>query len=396
MDFDIESVLKIQFFGFLELDLVGRSIIHPIQNPEKVDFLILNLIKLKLSCRGQIDENSTETPQDETSNDAEDQELVAYRNKIVTETLKNIVMHVVPTTRKAYVDDIVNGIRTLMTGDELAQVSAPLDLPDNVLRFVQKRYNNLLLEESYATTLQPSIIANATATTKSSTTGTSHVHVECDPSRLTSSGALPVKITVTMSPKNQQQQQQLDLSTCNVTAEVVETNVTVVKEIRKEMLTAVDDAIMTSTMSSETTSGRTASRTVNEEIMKVDEETLYIVEKRKQPTSDSSLSTSVSTHTTTTTNQLASSSATTGPNAAGSVSLVTGGTNPLTNNTGTQSAHFVEKEIRKNFELKSKEQVATNDHPTSSSSHIENRQHQQSQSKQLTSASGNFYDEFNK
>jgi hypothetical protein len=32
--FDIERVLKIQLFWILELDLVGCSIIHPIQNPE--------------------------------------------------------------------------------------------------------------------------------------------------------------------------------------------------------------------------------------------------------------------------------------------------------------------------------------------------------------------------
>lgn len=82
--------------------------------------------------------------------DQEDQEIAEYRNKIISETLKNIVMHVVPTTRKAYVDDIVNGIRSLMNPEDLARVASPLDLPENVLRFVHKRYNNLLLEEQYA------------------------------------------------------------------------------------------------------------------------------------------------------------------------------------------------------------------------------------------------------
>jgi hypothetical protein len=33
--FDIERGLNNHFFGFSELDMVGCSIIHPIQNPEK-------------------------------------------------------------------------------------------------------------------------------------------------------------------------------------------------------------------------------------------------------------------------------------------------------------------------------------------------------------------------
>ena len=134
----------------------------------------------------------------ERANNNEEQELLAYKQKIVNETLKNIVMHVVPTTRKAYVNDIVNGIRTLMTMDELSQVHAPVDLPENVLRFVQKRYNNLLLEESYATssTLQQPLSPpspSSTITTRA-TSSNPQVRVECDSiGALDANGVLPVK-----------------------------------------------------------------------------------------------------------------------------------------------------------------------------------------------------------
>jgi hypothetical protein len=307
---------------------------------------------------------------------------LAYRQKIVNETLKNIVMHIVPTTRKAYVDDIVNGIRTLMSGDELTKINAPVDLPENVLRFVQKRYNNLLLEESYANTVQPSITA------KASTTGTSQVHVECDQSMTGSTGVLPVKITVTMSPKQQKppQQEPTSMSENNLSNSLnnhdIETDVTVVKEIRKEMLSNGQDN--TPSMSN-----------MNEEIMKVDEETLYIVEKRKQPNSDSSLSSSApstSVSSTTTTNVL--------PSMSQSVS-----TNPITGPTTTQSTHFVEKEIRKNFELKPKETQEPTVVTVTTAPKAEQKQQQQQQPKQQQSNSShssnnsnstNFYDEFNK
>ena len=281
----------------------------------------------------------------ERANNNEEQELLAYKQKIVNETLKNIVMHVVPTTRKAYVNDIVNGIRTLMTMDELSQVHAPVDLPENVLRFVQKRYNNLLLEESYATssTLQQPLSPpspSSTITTRA-TSSNPQVRVECDSiGELDANGVLPVKITVTM---NSPLKQIVEKNATAVAAGGVEdshlttTELTVVKEIRKEMMPN----------SSEDTSALINS----DEIMKVEEETLYIVEKRKQPPSDESISALGAATPPLLTSSMSQSITTT----------VTGNLPTATITAPTsQSTHFVEKEIRKNFELKPKEFIDSN------------------------------------
>ncbi|RNA13964.1 hypothetical protein BpHYR1_031328 [Brachionus plicatilis] len=72
----------------------------------------------------------------------------------IDEVLRNIVMHLVPTTRKAYVDDIVDGIKSQLGEDELDAIESPLDLPRDLIRFVQKRYSNLLSENMQAEKLQ--------------------------------------------------------------------------------------------------------------------------------------------------------------------------------------------------------------------------------------------------
>jgi len=64
----------------------------------------------------------------------------------IDERLKNIVMHMIPTTRKAYVDDICEGIKSLLTGGDLEEIRSPIDLPNQVIKFVQKRYSSLLNE----------------------------------------------------------------------------------------------------------------------------------------------------------------------------------------------------------------------------------------------------------
>lgn len=64
----------------------------------------------------------------------------------IDERLKNIVMHMIPTTRKAYVDDICDGIKSLLSGPDLSQIRSPIDLPNRVIKFVQKRYSSLLNE----------------------------------------------------------------------------------------------------------------------------------------------------------------------------------------------------------------------------------------------------------
>lgn len=64
----------------------------------------------------------------------------------INETLRNIVMHLIPTTRKAYVDDIVDGIKCQLSIEELDCIESPLDLSRDLIRFIQKRYSSLLNE----------------------------------------------------------------------------------------------------------------------------------------------------------------------------------------------------------------------------------------------------------
>lgn len=180
----------------------------------------------------------------------------------------------------------------------------------------------------------------------------SQVHVECDDSKTDATGVLPVKITVTMSPKKSAAQDRIVLEKTDSTADLT-TEVTVVKEVRKEMLSPANLVADLLDDNSNIHSNLLMSSIVNDEIMKVDEETLYIVEKRKQSSQssdpDSSATCSIQhpqvvsqpTSSTNTANQPASSS---------------------NNNTQTTTTHFVEKEIRKNFELKPKESPAVTPH----------------------------------
>jgi hypothetical protein len=237
--------------------------------------------------------------------------------------------------------------------------------------------------------VQPSINA------KASTTGTSVVQAECDQSLTSTTGVLPVKITDTMSPKQQKtasMSENLNNSLNN--NEIETTDVTVVKEIRKEMMS--NGPAPADQNQAHTAPLHSTASDMNEEIMKVDEETLYIVEKRKQPNSDSSLSSSSAPSSTST------STTTTTTNALPSMSQ-TVSTNPLTAPTNTQSTHFVEKEIRKNFELKPKEKLEGSVAPQVESSkqkqqpqQQQQQQQQKQQSSSMSSNSANFYDEFNK
>ena len=66
--------------------------------------------------------------------------------EMANERLKNIVMHMIPTTRKAYVDDICDGIKSLLNESDLNDIKSPVDLPNSVVKYVQKRYSSLLNE----------------------------------------------------------------------------------------------------------------------------------------------------------------------------------------------------------------------------------------------------------
>jgi len=135
---------------------------------------------------------------------------------LVDERLKNIVMHMIPTTRKAYVDDIVDGIKQLVNDREsLIKIRSPIDLPKEIVKFIQKRYSSLLNDQIYSKESQISIDESKHSTNNSSNNNN------------------------------------------NITTEV-----TVVKETRKEL--------MLPTQSEK-----------DDDIVKFEEETLYIVEKRR-------------------------------------------------------------------------------------------------------------------
>jgi hypothetical protein len=140
------------------------------------------------------------------------------------EKIRSFVIHMLPVNRKAIVDDIVDGVKTLMDSFELEKVNSPIDLPEHVIKFIQKRYSNLLNEPFNSTDdigkFEPA------------------------------------------APKDSQEGFYL-----NNNQPLETTEVTVVKEIRKEMLSS----------NSESESFKD-----NVDILKVDEETLYIVEKRRQ------------------------------------------------------------------------------------------------------------------
>lgn len=174
----------------------------------------------------------------------------------LNEVLKNIVMHLIPTTRKAYVDDIVDGIKSQMTYQELAKINSPLDLPKNVVRFIQKRYSSLLNEN------------------------------------------LAEKPTLEILPDEDEDSHRQECLQNQVPIYET-TELTVVKEIRKEILSSSESEI------------RDGKSMEEDDIMKVDEETLYIVEKIRQV-----------------------------GNSSESV---------------IRSTSFVDNEIRKNFELKPKQ-----------------------------------------
>ncbi|CAF0724466.1 unnamed protein product [Brachionus calyciflorus] len=188
------------------------------------------------------------------------QEKKIDENKI-NETLRNIVMHLIPTTRKAYVDDIVDGIKSQLNIEELNKINSPMDLPKEIVRFVQKRYTNLLNENLESEKNEP--IKETSL----------EILVDSDRDSLVGQDRANSPFLET-------------------------TELTVVKEIRKEIMSSSESEIKTE---------------IQEEnnIFKVDEETLYIVEKIRQ-------------------------------------------VKTKTEEESSKSTSFVDTEIRKNFELKPK------------------------------------------
>jgi len=156
---------------------------------------------------------------------------------LVDERLKNIVMHMIPTTRKAYVDDIVDGIKQLINDPEaIRQISSPIDLPKHAVKFIQKRYASLLNDQLLSKTES-------------------------------SVSALPTYDHDLDNEEEEEETKHSD-SISNTTANIMmdtTTEVTVVKETRKEFMIP----------------SHSEANPSNDDIMKFEEETLYIVEKRR-------------------------------------------------------------------------------------------------------------------
>ncbi len=256
--------------------------------------IVIDLNKKQPQQQPTVTEHSAFKNNSHVEND--EKKLIEYRHKMINETLKNIVMHVVPITRKAYVDDIVNGIKTLISFDQLLNVNSTIDLPQNVLRFIQKRYNNLLLEESYANNL-PSNLSNVTSSSSSvSSSSASSENKEVIEEALTPAAAAPTTTTTT--------------------------ELTIVKDIRKEIFSSSES----SSDSLNEHDDYKQQQNQNQDIMKVEEDTLYIVEQRRPILA-------VSNHLD---DQISSEES-----------------NPTTTTNTTQ--YIVDNCIRKNFELKPKE-----------------------------------------
>ena len=177
-------------------------------------------------------ENNDDNVNESDVSDEEVEILIDLKNKQeknfdenkINEILRNIVMHLIPTTRKAYVDDIVDGLKNQLSIEELDAIESPLDLPRDLIRFVQKRYSSLLCVEN----MQAEKLSKQTS-----------LEIVVDSDRDSVFGE---------SPKSPFEET---------------TELTVVKEMRE----VVSDS---------------ESKLVNSNFIKVDEETLYIVEKIRQ------------------------------------------------------------------------------------------------------------------
>lgn len=192
------------------------------------------------------------------------------------EKLKNMVMHIIPINRKAHVDDIVDGVKNLMSLTELIHVKSPVDLPENVIKYIQKKYANLL-NEHLNNSSNTAVIGKAPDNLTISVNNAS--------SALSTSALV---LGVAGQQQQQQLQQSLDINGKNqnesffiniTTPNGIETTteVTVVKEIRTEILSSGSECDFKPNQTDS-----------NGDIMKVDEDTLYIVEKRaiQPPPSD--------------------------------------------------------------------------------------------------------------
>jgi hypothetical protein len=175
------------------------------------------------------------------------------------EKLRNIVMYLIPTTRKAYVDDIVDGVKTMLTVNELKKVNSPIDLPENIIKFIQKRYSNLLND--------PNESSSSSECSSSNQPVSESVNQE--------ENTIPVIVEAEQPMEN-----------------FTTTELTVVKEIRSNQSSHISsfssltpqDLSPTengANVDSNIMSGNHAINQISDDILKVEEETLYIVEKRR-------------------------------------------------------------------------------------------------------------------
>ena len=209
----------------LDLDLKTQTIEIPILNKSLNNKIgqSLNSLRSDKNTRMVSSEQSFLSSHDKLDLDADEEEeleividLNHLKNEKNEEKMRQIVMHMIPTTRKAFIDDIVDGVKQLLNTVELDSLKSPVDLPNHIIRFIHRRYSSLLNEDYCLKDVSVSV------NTGSSTTSDNFTSLLNDHET---------------------------------------TELTVVKEIRKEF---VDE-----------------SESTPDDIIKVNEDTLYIVEKRK-------------------------------------------------------------------------------------------------------------------
>lgn len=227
-----------------------------------------------------------------------------------------------------------------MSSSELSKVKSRLHLPDHVIKFIQKRYSSLLLGENTTPSRPVTVLS-----TNNKLEDTTEYDIRDVVDELAASSSRPP-----LPP--------LPSTLINHNDLVETTELTVIKDVfmaedtnNKLQSTRIDEQTESESSQSSSSSSYDQNSPNHKEIVKVDEETLYIVEKRRRNVHQYSVN-----------NTLASTQETT---ATTPVSLFGG--NDYIAGDEIATAATVDSEIRKNFELKPKEKT---DQQISSSTNV--------------------------
>lgn len=236
-----------------------------------------------------------------------------------------------------------------MSSSELCKVKSRLHLPDHVIKFIQKRYSSLLLGENTTTPIRP-----VTVLTNNKLEDTTEYDLRDVVDELAASSSRPPLPPLPSTLINQNDLIETTELTVIKDVFMAEDTNNKLKTTRIEEQTESESSVSSSPSSSSSSYDQNSPNHHNlKEIVKVDEETLYIVEKRRRNVHQYSVN-----------NTLASTQETT---ATTPVSLFGG--NDYIAGDEIATAATVDSEIRKNFELKPKEKKKT-DQQISSSTNV--------------------------